>query len=315
MNTYQILQKELFSKVVENELLKNHTTFKIGGPAKYFFVAKNQDEVVKATKIAQKLGLPFFILGKGSNLLVLDKGFNGLVIKILNSELKIQNSNVMAGAGLELNKLVMDVAKAGLSGLEFLAGIPGTVGAAVYGNAGAFGNSISDVLVSAEILTNNQKIKKVLKSWFDFSYRNSKLKKTKEIVLSAEFELELGLREEIEKIINEHLVFRREKHPLEYPNAGSIFQNVKLDSQILNHNLEFQKIAKGGKIPAGCLIEQVGLKGYQIGQAQISEKHANFIVNLGQAKASDVLKLIELVKNKVYQQFKIKLEEEIQILG
>lgn len=243
----------------KNISLEPYTTFKIGGKAKYFYIAKNNDDLVKVIKCAKKANLPYFILGGGSNVLVSDKGFNGLVIKLS-----------FANAGVLLSKLVDESIKAGLTGLEWAVGIPGTIGGAVKVNASAFGSSMSDIVKS--------------------------VKRYKDILLFVELELKRGDRKKSEKLIQKYLEYRKKSQPLEFPSAGCIFKNPKGDF-------------------AGRLIDQCGLKGTKEGRAMISEKHGNFIVNTGNAKASDVKKLIDLCKKKVKEKFGIELEEEIEYLG
>lgn len=281
--------------VQRDVLLAQYTTFKIGGPAKYFFVAENKEEVVRAVNTAQTAREPYFILGGGSNLLVNDKGFNGMVIKIQNTKCQIIDTHCHTDAGVLLSHLVGATAENGLTGLEFAAGIPGTVGGAIFGNAGIKDRGVGNVVESVTLLFLDGEIKTVNKDWMEFAYRESKLKKislsARPIILSVIFKLEKGEPEKIKAEIQERLQRRKEKLPIE-PSAGCIFKNLSNQS-------------------AGAIIEQAGLKGRRIGDAQISEKHANFIINLGKAKADDVLQLIELIK----QTIKISVEEEIQFLG
>jgi len=286
----------------KNVLLKNYTTFKIGGPAKYFFEAKNKKDLIEAIKTAKASKLDFFILGGGGNILINDKGFNGLVIKIQNTKYKIQNTKIYLEAGVSLAKLVGLTLENRLTGMEWAAGIPGTVGGAIRGNAGAFEQSISDIIEKVEVLEiKNYKIKNLKKRDCQFSYRDSIFKHNKNlIILSAGLEMKKGDKKEIRKKILENLKWRKEHQPLEYPSAGSIFKNPP-----------HQNFGGGS---AGWLIEQSGLKGKKINEAQISEKHANFIINLGKAKAKDVKKLINLAKKRVKQKFNIILEEEIEYL-
>ncbi len=261
---------KLLSGIQKNVLLKNYTTFRIGGRAKYFFEAKTKEDLIRAIKLAKKLEIPFFVLGAGSNTLVSDKGFDGLVIKF----------------GQPLSLYVS-------KGLEWAAGIPGTIQGAVYGNAGAFQWSMKDVVESVEVFDmKTEKIKIFKNKDCKFNYRGSIFKKKKSlIILSAKIKSGKSDREKIKG----YLEYRRQHHP-KLPSAGSVFKNV-------------------GKIPAAILIHRAGLTGKRIGDAQISEKHSNFIVNLGNAKAKDVLELIKLVKKTVKNKFKINLEEEIQYLG
>ena len=288
-----------------NVLLSKYTTFRIGGPAKYFFEVKNKKELNSAVKFAKEKGLPFFILGGGSNLLVSDKGFKGVVIKIENSKFNIRNSKIVADAGVSLNKLINSSTGKGLSGMEWAAGIPGTLGGAVFGNAGAFGKSIKDITKTVTVLEipnskfqipNKFKIKKNKNKDCRFGYKESIFKRNKNlIIISAELKLKKGNTKNIKKRIKENLAYKKGVQPLNYASAGSIFKNVK------------------GKA-TWELIEKCGLRGKQIGKAKISDKHANFIVNLGKAKAKDVKKLINLAKQRVKKKFKINLEEEIQLL-
>jgi len=305
-------------KTREKIPLKEYTTFKIGGPARYFFVAKNKEDLKNAILWAKKKKLSFFILGGGSNVLFSDKGFNGLVIKLQNTQYEIRNTNVIAGAGVPLQKLVLEAVKKGLSGLENLVGIPGTLGGAIWGNAGAFGREIGDLVEEVKVLDvggSKLEVKKLKKEDCKFGYRNSIFKRRKNwIILEATLKLEKGNKKEIEEKIKEILKLRNEKQPLEFPSAGSVFKNVPIEKVPKKIQEKFKEKIKNGFLPAGVLIEAVGLKGFQIGGAKISEKHANFIVNTGEAKARDVLELIELIKKRVKKKFKIELKEEIVLV-
>jgi UDP-N-acetylmuramate dehydrogenase len=310
-------------KIERNVLLKNFTTFKIGGPARYFFVAKNKEDLKRAILWAKKKKLPFFILGGGSNVLFSDKGFNGLVIKMQNSNLKIQNENskfkIICGAGVPLMKLVFKSSEIGATGLENLAGIPGTLGGAIWGNAGAFGREIGDVVEEVKVLdvgSSRLEVKKLRNKGCKFGYRDSIFKRKKNwIILEATLGLKRGKRKEFEEKIKDFLKLRKEKQPLEFPSAGSVFKNVPIEKVSKKIREKFKEKIKDGFLPAGVLIGAVGLKGFQIGGAKISEKHANFIVNVGNAKASDVKELIEKIKKEVKKKFKIQLEEEIKLVG
>jgi len=310
----------------ENVLLKNHTTYKIGGPAKYFFIAKKKEDLISALKTAKKFKIPIFILGGGSNLLVSDKGFNGLVIKVQSSKIKVQNysskfKNIYVDAGVKLSDLVDFCTENGLSGLEWAAGIPNaTLGGAIFGHAQAFGEKISDYLESVEVLDlKTLKIKKLSRKQCQFSLKNSIFKKNKNLaILSAVFSFEKGGKQKIQEKTKEFLDYRKNNHPMDFPSAGSIFVNPEIkikDKNLLAEFPELNKYNKKGIIPAGYLIAKCGLAGKKIGKAQISEKHANFIINLGDAKATDVLGLIKLAKQKVKEKFNINLETEIQLIG
>jgi UDP-N-acetylmuramate dehydrogenase len=303
--------------------LKNYSTFRIGGRAEYLLVAKEKKDILRGTKLARKKKIPFFILGGGSNVLFSDNGFNGLVIKMQNSNLKIQNENskfkIICGAGLPLMKLVFKSSEIGATGLENLAGIPGTLGGAIWGNAGAFGREIGDLVEEVKVLdvgSSKLEVKKLKNKDCKFGYRDSIFKRRKNwIILEATLKLKIGKRKEIEEKIKEILKLRKEKQPLEFPSAGSVFKNIPIRRVPKKIREKFKEKIKDGFLPTGVLIEAAGLKGFQIGGAKISEKHANFIVNVGEAKASDVKELIEKIKKEVKKKFKIQLKEEIKLVG
>ncbi len=293
------LRHVLGDLVKENEPLKNHTTFKIGGPARYFFVAESEEEIIKAVAAAKDLNLSYFILGGGSNVLVSDDGFDGLIIKITDYRLQITDFEIEAGAGVLLQVLVQESAKAGLSGLEQAAGIPGTLGGAIFGNAGGRYWGMGDVLKSVKLLYPDGKIETVSRDWMEFGYRESKLKNFpmsgRPIILSAILELKSGNPEEIKKIMVEKTAGREQKLPKE-PSAGCVFKNLENQS-------------------VGQIIDSLGLKEKCAGNACVSNLHANFIVNKGNATAKDVRELIELIKKTVKEKKGIELAEEIQYLG
>lgn len=302
--------------------LKNYSTFKIGGKAKYFAIVEKVDEIKKAINFARGKKIPFFILGGGSNVLFPDNGFEGMIIKIQNVNYKVNDTIISAGGGIFLNKLIEVSLKEGLTGLEWAAGIPGQVGGAVYGNAGAFGSSMADVVKSVKTLNIEDptfNIQIFTKEECQFSYRSSIFKKNKKyIIIEVDFELKKGNKKEIQNQIKKHLKFRKEHHPLEYPSAGSIFQNYQLgenDFKLLEKFPDLKQFHTRGNIPAAYIIDKCGLKGKKIGGAKISEKHPNFIVNVDSAKAEDVMLLISLIKEKVRNQFGIQLEEEIIYVG
>jgi len=306
-------KKIALSGLKEDIPLAKFTSFNIGGRAKYFFEGNNKREIIKAVSLAKQENLPFFILGGGSNLLVDDKGYHGLVIKIQNSGLKIkkENSNfkVAAGAGTSLSLLVSRTAENSLSGLEWAIGIPGTLGGAIYGNAGAFGKSMKDIVKKVEVFdAKDLKVKIYSLEDCRFDYRESIFKKDKNlIILSAVLELEKGEKKEIENKMKKYLSERKKKQPIGFASAGSVFKNPSF-AQTSGRFMTDRKLS------AGELIERCGLKGRSIGGAKISEKHANFIINLGGARFSDVRRLIDLVKKKVRSKFGIELEEELQYL-
>ena len=280
-------------EIKENEILADHSTFKIGGPAKYFASAKNKEEILEAIDFAKNKNLPYFVLAGGSNILFRDEGYNGVIIQIKNLKFKIKNSIIEVTAGLPFSKLIMDSIEAELTGLEWGVGIPGTIGGCVAGNCGAYGHSISESVIKIKTLE-----KEYLKEECDFKYRASKFKSGPEIILEIELKLKKtppsGGKEKSQQEIKEILTKRKGRIP-PYPSIGSIFKNPK-------------------PLIARELIERCGLKGNKINGAQISEQHANFIINIGNAKAQDVLDLINLCQTKVKEKFNIDLEPEIVIL-
>ena len=334
-------------KIQKNISLSKYTSFKIGGPAKYFCAVKNIEEIKEALDYAEKNKLKVLVLGGGSNLLISDEGFDGLVIRIQNSKFKIQNSNIICDSGVSLMKLVNETVKNNLTGLEWAAGIPGTVGGAIVNNAGAFGKCVGDIVESVEACwLHNPKglwspsvngshlgstaplrwrqwsqLKKLNNKQCDFLYRNSIFKKEKRyIILNVVLKLSKGDQKESKEVIAKYLKSRKEKQPLEYPSAGSVFKNPVVDDKDLEHLVKkypkLKNIAKNNIIPTGWLIEQIEeLKNKKIGGAMISEKHCNFIVNFNKAKAEDVVILISLIKQKVRDNFGIQLKEEIEYVG
>lgn len=287
-------------KIIFNEPMKNHTSFKIGGSADYFINVKTIQELKDALEYAKLKNLPFFIIGNGSNLLVTDKGIRGLVIKVNIQNIEIINFKdyveVNVGAGNRLMAFAIELMKKNISGMEELSGIPGTIGGAVYMNAGAYGKEMKDLIISTICMNVKGEVFELSNSEQEFSYRSSIFQKKDYIVIGAKLKLKYGIKEEIKNKMDELLKQRKEKQPIELPSAGSSFKRQE------------------GVITAK-LIDECGLKGYQIGGAMISKKHAGFIVNFNNATAKDILQLAEYVKEQVYKKFKIRIEEEIKIIG
>ncbi|MBI2053783.1 MAG: UDP-N-acetylmuramate dehydrogenase [Candidatus Staskawiczbacteria bacterium] len=307
-------------RIQRNILLKNHTTFKIGGPAEYFSAIRSREDLVYAINFAKKNKLDIIVLGEGSNLLVSDKGFWGLAVKMKNTAMKAEKNEVFAQAGASLEDFVDFCKNNNFSGMEWAGGIPGTVGGAIYGNAQAFGAKISDCLKSVEALDiKTSKFRNFSKKQCRFLLKNSIFKASKNlIIVSALFQLPKGDKKEIEKKIKEYLDYRKSRHPLNFPSAGSVFVNPEIkikNKSLLEKFPELNDFNKRGSIHAGYLIEKAGLKGKKIGKAQISERHANFIINKGGARARDVEGLIKLARKKVKKIFGIELAEEIQQIG
>jgi UDP-N-acetylmuramate dehydrogenase len=295
----------LFGPKLEfNKGLAPFTSFKTGGSARYFISTQTVDDVAQAVKAAKKLNLPYFFLGGGSNLLVSDQGYDGLIIRIDVRGLKlIGKVEVECGAGEELAALVDFAAENSLSDLEFASGIWGTVGGAVYGNAGAFGGDIGSVVTEVTLIDNEGEVKTVGPEYCRFGYRDSYLKTSGEAIVKARFKLKKGDAGQIRQRIDEILALRRDKHPVDGRSAGCFFKNIPDPSQ------------PHGKVPAGRLLEEVGAKRMAVGGARVFEKHANIIVNTGSAMSDDIRKLADLLKKKVYEKFGVKLQEEITQLG
>lgn len=298
INIVERLQEKLQGELRLDEPMSKHTSFRIGGPADIFVLPEGLEDIKQVVGLASQEKVPIFILGKGSNLLVRDEGIRGIVLKTNPGlrELSIEGKSIRASAGLSLPLLAVKAMQNHLAGLEFLSGIPGTVGGAVIMNAGAMGHSLSEVLTSVKIIDYTGKIKELSNSDLGFGYRTSNLQDNATIVLEATFQLESGDFEVIKGTAQGLLDKRKRSQPLSLPNAGSIFRNPPL-------------------APAGKLIEMVGAKGLRVGNAQISELHANFIVNLGDAQARDVIALIEQVQRMVKEKFDIDLELEVKIVG
>ncbi len=305
--------EEKLPGVQENVSLAPLTTLRIGGGTRYLYLAKSEKEILKVVTVAGENQLPFFILGGGSNLLVSDNGFSGLVMKIQSSKIEIKGEKVKAESGAVLGMVVNRSIEAGLTGLEWAVGIPGTVGGAVCGNAGAFGHHLSESVEKVEVMDERNQTKNLPKEDCHFGYRESVFKRQSGVILGVILKLKKGNREKSRKISQAYLA-RRRVPP--YPSAGSVFKNIKATDlpPVAKKAIPKEKI-KGGMVSTGYLIDRCGLRGRQIRGARIAEEHANFIVNLGEAKARDVVELISLVKEKVKDEFGIELKEEIRYLG
>lgn len=302
----------------KNILLKDYTSFKIGGRARYFTEAKTKEDLIKAIKAAEGLDLPFFVIGKASNLLISSKGYQGVLI--LNSIKGVRVSDTIeCRSGELLSSLVSTALREELKGMEWAAGIPGTVGGAVRGNAGAFNQSMSESVEKVKAYNAKEdKIEYLSNKECEFSYRESIFKRNTDlIILKAYIKLKKGKRKQIEGKIKEYLDYRIKRQPYQFPSAGSVFKNFEgtiTDKKLLEEFEELEQFNKNKVIPAGYLIDKCGLKGTKEGGAQISEKQANFIINFSDATSEDVLKLINLIKKKVKDKFNIELKEEIQYL-
>ena len=285
-------------RVLVDEPMKRHTTFRIGGPADFFLLPSTVDEVRGILEICREEELPYFILGNGSNLLVSDKGYRGVIIQLYRnfSNISVEGNEICASSGALLSQIAAAARNASLTGFEFAGGIPGTLGGAVFMNAGAYGGELKDVLKEAVVMTEQGEILTLPVEKQDMGYRTSRIKKAGYLVLEARLVLKQGDMDKIRDITKDLTEKRVSKQPLEYPSAGSTFKRPE------------------GYF-AGKLIMDAGLRGYQVGDAQVSEKHCGFVINKGNATAADVLTLIENVREKVQEQFGVTLEPEVKFLG
>ena len=302
MNNYEKELQEIVGKenVLKDEPMSKHTSFRIGGLAEYFIKVNSIQELKDILEFANKNNIPFTVVGNGTNILVREKGIKGLVLKICFNDFKIKKAAedilVTVDAGMSLATLASIALKEEIEGLEFLSGIPGTVGGAIRMNAGAYGSEIKDFVLKTRYMTYDGKIKTISLEEHKFEYRNSIFSKLECIILDTTLKVKKGNRENIKSKIEELAESRRKSQPLEYPNAGSTFKR------------------KEGVITAK-LIDECGLKGYSVGDAEVSTKHAGFIVNKGKATASDVLCVVEHVKKVIKEKYNIDLDLEILVLG
>ncbi len=294
----EFVKKKAIGKLIENASLKDYTTYKVGGRARYIIFPKNTEKLIELLKYIKNQEYPYMVLGFGSNVLFSDKEYKGIIIKLdAFDEIEIQGTKVKAGSGVSLMRLASQTIRKGLSGLEFATGIPGTVGGAVYMNAGAYKSDMGYVVKEVKVLTKDLKVITMVNQEMDFHYRSSFLQKHKDyICLEATFKLKKGKKEEMEELVKERKKRRVESQPLEYPSAGSVFRNPEGDF-------------------AGRLIEELGYKGLTKGGAQISNKHANFIINIGGAKAKDILELIRFIQESVYDKYHIQLKVEQEFIN
>ncbi len=294
------LQKEFFKREFSdcrlNEAMSRHTTFKIGGPAEVFVSCESIDELQKAIKACHDMKIEYFIIGNGSNLLVSDNGINGVVIHASINNIEFEGNKVKVQSGCKLSALAAAVCKKGLSGLEFAAGIPGTVGGAVFMNAGAYGGEMKDVLISVDYIDDEGNVCTVFGDDMDLSYRHSMFSDKNYCIIGCTMELSNGNEQQIRELMSDYNKRRSDKQPLEYPSAGSTFKRPE------------------GYF-AGKLIQDSGLSGVNVGDAYVSEKHSGFVINKGRATAADVLGLIKKVQDTVMEKFGVQLEPEVKIIG
>ena len=283
------------------------TTFKVGGTADYFLPLSSADDVLRAITAAREGGIPVTVLGGGSNVLVSDAGLRGLVVRLHGGEVRqVAADRIRADAGVTINGLVRWTVNHGLAGLEAWAGTPGTVGGAIYGNAHFQGRNIGDLVAQVTLVDREGRLSEVAAAEMEFAYDFSRLHRTREIVVAADFQAVPGDPERLRAIARDSLAYRKRTQPLASPSAGCIFQNP---------DPARDRIPAGIPPSAGALVDRAGLKGTREGQARVSPTHANFIVNEGQATAADVHRLIERAKHEVRRQFGVELKEEIVYVG
>lgn len=295
--------KNLFSDIYSkdevkiNALMKEHINFEVGGPADILLIPSKVEQIIESIKICKENNIPYFVMGNGSNLLVKDGGIRGVVIKLTGlTNLEVNETEIKADCGVMLKELSDKALENSLTGLEFACGIPGSVGGAVFMNAGAYNGEIKNVIKEAQVITSYGEIVTLSKDELELGYRTSKVMRDNSIVINATFKLEKGNKEEIKETIDDLTQKREEKQPLEYPSAGSTFKRPE------------------GYF-AGKLIQDSGLKGYSIGGAAVSSKHSGFVINKDNATAKDILDLIAYIQAEVKKQFGVELHTEVRIIG
>ena len=301
-NMNQILYNELLKIMSEEQVkteepMKNHTTFRVGGPAEFFVMPRSAEEVKKVIDLCRRESFPYYIIGNGSNLLVSDQGYRGVVLQIYKemSYIEVEENVVVAQAGALLSAIANKALENGLTGFEFAAGIPGTLGGACVMNAGAYGGEMKDVLEEVTVLTEEGEVLIIPKENLELGYRTSIIARKGYIVLEARIQLREGEKEAIKSLMEELKDKRVSKQPLEYPSAGSTFKRPE------------------GYF-AGKLIQDAGLRGFSVGGAQVSEKHCGFVINRENATAADVAELMRQVSARVEEEFGVKLEPEVKRL-
>ena len=287
-------------KIKVNEDMSKHTSFKTGGKADFYIKAESKEEISGVVKFAKQNRIPIHIIGNGSNILVSDDGIRGIVLKIDLHGIKLQEQEegvvVTVAAGEKVMALAQKLLQNSITGFEELSGIPGTIGGAIKMNAGAHGREMKDIVLSTTYINEDGKIYELTNEEQEFTYRHSTFFEHKYIILETKLLLQKGHKEQIEEKMQEFIQWRKDKQPLEFPSAGSTFK-------------------RGDNFITAKLIDDCGLKGYTIGGAQISEKHAGFIINKGDATSKDIFELIKYTKKKVFEQFKVRIEEEIELIG
>lgn len=314
--------KQHIPSAKENEPMNKHTSFRVGGAARLYVVASTPEEIIKAVTTALSLKVPWYVYGGGSNLLVADEGYEGVIIQAANRTVKIEGDLVTADAGAITGMVARQTVAAGLGGFEWAVGVPGTIGGAVYGDAGCYGGEMRDVVVSVDAfrLSDRQRVT-LTNEQCKFGYRSSHFKYEPHLIFSATIKLTKSKDiEASKKRMEEIMQMRKEKQPLESSSAGCVFKNYEFkdekDLELLKRNMEIpQSMLEKKQISVGWLIEQAGLMGMNVGDVEVSKKHGNFFINKGKARAQDILALISRIKMKVRDDLGIELQEEVQYVG
>ncbi len=314
--------KQRVPATTENEPMAKHTSFRVGGSARLYVVTPHADAMMQAVQVAQLLGIPWYVYGGGSNLLVSDDGFEGVIIQAANRGLKIEGNKVHAEAGVITAMVARQSVEAGLTGFEWAIGVPGTIGGAIYGDAGCYGGEMRDVIetVDAFRLRDGQRVQ-LTKDQCAFGYRTSLFKHEPYLIFGCTLVLKptedkAASKKRMEEIVAQ----RKEKQPLESSSAGCVFKNFDFTDEkeldLLKRNMEVpQSMIDKKQISVGWLIQQAGLMGEHVGDVEVSQKHGNFFINKGKARAQDILSLISIVKMKIRDEHGIELQEEVQYVG
>lgn len=298
-NIIHLLEKKINREyIIEDEMMNKHTTFKVGGPADLYVIPRSEEELVYAIEVCKSENVPYYVIGNGSNLLVTDKGFRGVIIEVYRqmSDITVEGNCITAYAGALLSKIANTALEHGLTGLEFAHGIPGALGGAVTMNAGAYDGEMKQVLESATVIDDKGQVRTLSSDELELEYRKSIISRLGYTVIKATMRLEDGDKEAISAKMKDLMQRRRDKQPLEYPSAGSTFKRP------VGHF-------------AGKLIMDAGLRGYQLGGAQVSEKHCGFVINKDHATCQDILDLIHYIQEEVKSKFDVQIEPEVKMIG
>lgn len=307
--------------IVRDEPMSKHTNFRIGGPARLYYVAHDAESLVNAVRAARDAGIPWYVFGGGSNLLVSDDGYEGLMIQSALRGLAIDGTAVKCDSGAVTALAARKAAESGLTGFEWAVGVPGTIGGALYGNAGCFGGEMKDVVETVDVyqVSSGQRVT-YSKNECGFGYRESRFKREPHLILGCVLRPAAGEKDAARRRMDEIIATRKAKQPLEQSSAGCVFKNFEFEDEsalsVLRRSVEVPPdMLKNKRISAGWLVDRVGMLGKRVGSVQVSDRHGNFVVNAGGGRAQDVIALMSLVKMKVRDELGIMLEDEVQLVG